>query len=183
MRTLMKPSDKTAHTGTDALPEDMTMMLTSFSQTHVLSEPRRSALRGRISARIASITQQEQHTPTPLDQSGAAAQFISVMRGDGWRRLHDKAQIKLLFDDGEMFAWLLKLDAGGMLPAHSHKDGAEECMVLEGSIVLNGQTYRAGDYQCALQGTRHEPVVSEQGCLVYLRSPSSKKAELMAACA
>jgi anti-sigma factor ChrR (cupin superfamily) len=105
----------------------------------------------------------------------------NVRRDDGWVNLGKRVQAKVLHDDGISLSWLLKLLPGGGLPEHDHADGAEECMVLEGTLRLNGVDFFAGDYQIALPGSIHHEVSSEQGSLVYLRSPSSRRKDLMGA--
>jgi anti-sigma factor ChrR (cupin superfamily) len=105
----------------------------------------------------------------------------NVRRDDGWVNLGKRVQAKVLHDDGINLSWLLKLHPGGGLPQHDHADGAEECMVLEGQLRLNGVDFFAGDYQIALPGSVHHEVSSEQGSLVYLRSPSSRRKDLMGA--
>ncbi len=105
----------------------------------------------------------------------------NVRRDDGWVALSKRVQAKVLHDDGQGLSWLLRLQPGGRLTEHDHTDGAEECMVLEGQLRLNGVDLFAGDYQIALPGSVHHEVSSEQGSLVYLRSPSSRRKDLMGA--
>jgi anti-sigma factor ChrR (cupin superfamily) len=105
----------------------------------------------------------------------------NVRRDEGWHALGKRMQVKVLHDDGTSLSWLLKLLPGGGLPVHDHADGAEECMILEGSLRINGEMFQAGDYQIALPGSVHDEVFSEAGSLVYLRSPSSRRKDLMGA--
>jgi anti-sigma factor ChrR (cupin superfamily) len=105
----------------------------------------------------------------------------NVRRDVGWVNLGKRVQAKVLHDDGTSLSWLLKLLPGGDLPVHDHADGAEECMVLEGRLRINGEDFLAGDYQIALPGSVHHEVSSEEGSLVYLRSPSSRRKDLMGA--
>jgi anti-sigma factor ChrR (cupin superfamily) len=105
----------------------------------------------------------------------------NVRREEGWQPLGKRMQVKVLHDDGRTLSWLLKLLPGGGLPVHDHADGAEECMVMEGSLRINGVEFQAGDYQIALPGSQHDEVFSETGSLVYLRSPSSRRKDLMGA--
>jgi anti-sigma factor ChrR (cupin superfamily) len=105
----------------------------------------------------------------------------SVRRDDGWINLSKRVQAKVLHDDGTSLSWLLKLLPGGGLPVHDHADGAEECMILEGQLRINGEDFFAGDFQIALPGSVHHEVSSEQGSLVYLRSPSSRRRDLIGA--
>jgi anti-sigma factor ChrR (cupin superfamily) len=117
--------------------------------------------------------------------SGSAAQTQPVVRNvrrdEGWVHLSKRVQAKVLHDNGQTLSWLLKLLPGGRLAEHDHADGAEECMVLEGQLRINGEDFWAGDYQIALPGSVHHDVSSESGSLVYLRSPSSRRQDLMGA--
>ncbi|MBS7808448.1 cupin domain-containing protein [Variovorax sp. PCZ-1] len=106
---------------------------------------------------------------------------VNVRRDEAWVQLGKRIQVKVLHDDGISLSWLLKLLPGGSLPVHDHADGAEECMILEGQLRINGEDFFAGDYQIALPGSVHHEVCSEQGSLVYLRSPSSRRQDLMGA--
>jgi anti-sigma factor ChrR (cupin superfamily) len=116
-----------------------------------------------------------------MQKISESALVHNVRRDDGWVNLGKRVQAKVLHDDGTSLSWLLKLLPGGGLPQHDHADGAEECMVLEGQLRLNGVDFFAGDYQIALPGSVHHEVSSEQGSLVYLRSPSSRRKDLMGA--
>lgn len=100
---------------------------------------------------------------------------IDIRRADGWRPLAEKAEMKVLHDDGITMTWLVRLEAGAVLQAHDHA-GTEECLVLEGDFWLNDVRYGPGDYQIAFAGSRHESARSDDGCLVFVRSPSPRAA-------
>jgi quercetin dioxygenase-like cupin family protein len=100
----------------------------------------------------------------------AAAPFIDIRAHEGWRKSGPGIEIKVLNDDGHSAAWLVRLAAGATLPAHDHDAGAEECLVLEGRVWLNGVNYGPGDWQLAARGSSHGPVRSDEGCLLFLRS-------------
>lgn len=117
-----------------------------------------------------------------LMQKIVSVSFVrNVRREDAWVNLSKRVQAKVLNDDGVNLSWMLKLLPGGSLPVHDHADGAEECMILEGQLRINGEDFFAGDFQIALPGSVHHEVCSEQGSLVYLRSPSSRRKDLMGA--
>jgi anti-sigma factor ChrR (cupin superfamily) len=116
-----------------------------------------------------------------MQKIAAPALVHNVRRGDGWVNLSKRVQAKVLHDDGTSLSWLLKLLPGGGLPVHDHADGAEECMILEGQLRINGEDFFAGDFQIALPGSVHHEVSSEHGSLVYLRSPSSRRKDLIGA--
>lgn len=130
------------------------------------------ALSPEASARIKQSLMQK------ISESAAVR---NVRRDEGWVKLGKNMQVKVLHDDGVSLSWLLKLLPGGGLPAHDHAEGAEECMILEGQLRINGEDFFAGDFQIALPGSVHHEVCSEHGSLVYLRSPSSRRKDLMGA--
>jgi anti-sigma factor ChrR (cupin superfamily) len=125
---------------------------------------------------MQKITAQTAQPEPSLEQD---ANVRNVRRDEGWVQLSKRVQAKVLHDDGTSLSWLLKLLPGGSLPVHDHADGAEECMILEGNLRINGEAFQAGDYQIALPGSVHHEVASEEGSLVYLRSPSSRRKDLM----
>jgi anti-sigma factor ChrR (cupin superfamily) len=104
--------------------------------------------------------------------------LVSTMRDDAWVSLGKKVQVKILHDDGTTLSWLLKLLPGGRLPEHDHADGVEECMILEGKLRINGTPHGCGDYQIAYPGSIHYDVSSDDGALVFLKSPSSRRKSL-----
>ena len=65
---------------------------------------------------------------------------------------------------------LLRMAPGARLPAHSHR-GAEECVVLEGTILVGPTRMRAGDYQRAEADSDHVEQWTDTGALVYLSGP------------
>ena len=66
---------------------------------------------------------------------------------------------------------LLKMLPGASLPQHHH-DGVEQCYVLEGDFRVGGETYGAGDFQCALPGSTHQPIHTVGGALVLIVAPA-----------
>jgi anti-sigma factor ChrR (cupin superfamily) len=140
------------------------------------SEP---SLSPQASKRIKTALMARIATARP--EAVANQNIHNVRRNEGWHPLGKRLQVKVLHDDGTSLSWLVKLLPGGGLPVHDHADGAEECMVLEGSLRINGEVFGAGDYQIALPGSVHQEVFSDTGCLIYLRSPSSRRKDLMGA--
>jgi len=82
--------------------------------------------------------------------------------------------VKLLHLDGErrQFTVLMKLEPGAVYPAHAH-DGPEECVVVEGEILVGGVRMRQGDYQRAEPGSEHVDQRSETGALLFVTAPVS----------
>ena len=99
-----------------------------------------------------------------------ARQPHAVRREDGWRRFFGNTEMKILCDDGAYRACLVRMVPGSRLPAHTHEDSDEECVVLEGEVWVDGRRYGPGDYQLALRGSEHRSVHSVTGALFYFRS-------------
>jgi anti-sigma factor ChrR (cupin superfamily) len=143
----------------------------SLDPTHTLSDASRERIKSQLMSKISARMQAESADESSL--------IHNVRREQGWVQLSKRVHAKVLHDDGTSLSWLLKLMPGGHLVEHDHAEGAEECMVLEGQLRLNGVDFYAGDYQIALPGSVHHEVASDQGSLVYLRSPSSRRKDLV----
>lgn len=53
----------------------------------------------------------------------------------------------------------VRFTAGAVYPAHQHS-GPEDCYVLSGEILVQGQHLSSGDYHHAAAGSRHDPLVA-----------------------
>ncbi len=146
-----------------------------IAPAHRLNDAANARIKQQLMAKISPFS-----APT-VSSSPANSLVRNVRRDESWVNLSKRVQAKVLHDDGQSLSWLLKLLPGGHLDEHDHADGAEECMVLEGQLRINGEDLAAGDYHIALPGSVHHEVSSEQGCLVYLRSPSSRRKDLVPA--
>jgi quercetin dioxygenase-like cupin family protein len=67
-------------------------------------------------------------------------------------------------------ALLLDVEAGTRFPAHHHA-GAEECLVISGSLFSCGRRISAGDFLHADSGTDHGELWTDEGCRVLLVVP------------
>jgi quercetin dioxygenase-like cupin family protein len=114
----------------------------------------------RISARVDAL------------ESGRATLTVAA-EGGVWEVVSPGVRRKLLRVDaaGGWQAFLLRIDAGGQVPPHSHA-GLEECLVLEGSFEVEGELVRKGDLHLAFAGRDHAELVSPSGALLYIRSAS-----------
>ena len=103
---------------------------------------------------------------------------VAVLAGDDceWGPLGDGIAYRVLHDDGRTFGWLMRMAAGTRLPKHSHDDGDEECLVLSGSMIAQGERLGAGDYQVALRHSVHDDVWCGEDALIYLRSATAQRA-------
>lgn len=76
----------------------------------------------------------------------------------------------LLIDEQEgAESFLLRIEPGASCPSHSHTK-TEECLVMEGEMIIGEARFRAGDYHAAPPDVPHLPITSETGVLLYVRS-------------
>ncbi len=62
----------------------------------------------------------------------------------------------------------VRLEPGAKFPRHRHT-APEEILMLEGDLIIDGQTYRPGDYIYSQPGSIHQPR-TDDGCLVIVRA-------------
>ena len=97
---------------------------------------------------------------------------MTVREHEGeWWTLAPGAEIKMLFVDRDAGcqSFLLRLAPGCQLPTHDH-GALEECLLLEGDMLIGDRQYFKGDYHAALAGSRHASISSRNGGLVFIRS-------------
>ena len=88
-----------------------------------------------------------------------------IRREQGWRQYSPDVQIKRLWDRN---TFLLRCDPGGVLPPHEHRS-FEHCIVIEGDMIVGGETYRAGDYHGIPANVAHGEIRSRTGLLMLVR--------------
>ena len=136
--------------------------LAGFTQNLRAIEPpahRRALLRARILAAVR--LGQPLAPPTNL---------ITVQSDQGhWQPVLAGIEMKLLHDHGKDQSILLRLQAGAKLPAHHHHQD-EDCIVLQGTVLLGDIEAEAGTFHLALDGSDHGIVSTTTGCVLYLRT-------------
>ena len=90
---------------------------------------------------------------------------VNLRRDDGWRQYTRDVQIKRLWDDN---TFLLRCAPGGVLPAHKHPR-FEHCVIIEGDMIVDGETYRSGDYHGVPAHIAHNEITSRTGLLMLVR--------------
>jgi hypothetical protein len=80
-------------------------------------------------------------------------------------------QFKILFKDPDTKkkTVLARIAAGARMPHHRH-EGAEECLIIEGSLWTDGVLLLAGDYIVTQDQTVHEDTWSPNGALALLKT-------------
>ncbi|HYZ85646.1 MAG TPA: cupin domain-containing protein [Bryobacteraceae bacterium] len=64
---------------------------------------------------------------------------------------------------------LLKIEPGAQYPSHIHKD-VEQCLVLEGTVRIGNIRIGQGDFEYALANTTHDPITTDDGCVLLIIS-------------
>jgi anti-sigma factor ChrR (cupin superfamily) len=97
-------------------------------------------------------------------------QIVKIRSAEGqWRPLATGVSRKILFEDRERGTTtsILRLQPGAQIPPHHH-GGIEECIILEGDVYSDTETFAAGDYLCMPAGSAHERLFSTHGALLFI---------------
>jgi quercetin dioxygenase-like cupin family protein len=86
-----------------------------------------------------------------------------------WQAFLDKIEFKLLNQVDGVASYLLRLQAGAVLPAHHHPMD-EECVVLEGELRIGESIIlKAGGFHLARKDVPHADITTDTGALIFLR--------------
>jgi predicted ChrR family anti-sigma factor len=106
-----------------------------------------------------------------LDAAASTPQNTRTVRADEgrWHRIVPGVTVKTLSIDLERdtATILMMFEPGASVPAHDH-GGAEDSFVVSGSCRIGERYLLKGDFHHADAGTRHEEVVSDEGCVLLL---------------
>ncbi len=123
------------------------------------NEPRREAMRERLLERA--------HLHGQIERG-----YITVFAEQGeWQNLSVGVRAKALCRDPASRCCLLELKQGAVLPPHRHFQD-EECVVLNGTMLLENVRAHHGAYHMAPAGSRHGRIQAETNALIYLRGTS-----------
>lgn len=117
------------------------------------------ALLGRVRTRVMAAVRE------------SAQPSVTVRAGEeGWEQLAPGVFRKLLSVSGSIAHSLVRMAVGAVVPGHLHTED-EECLVIEGTMRFGKDfVLYPGDFHISRKGTIHEPVTTDTGLLVYLRS-------------
>jgi quercetin dioxygenase-like cupin family protein len=87
-----------------------------------------------------------------------------------WNRVSPFLEMKILMRDAAagFQTLLLRMQPGGMLPAHRHQQ-REEFLVLEGECHIGTHRLSAGDVHVAESGSWHDATTTRTGVTVLIR--------------
>jgi hypothetical protein len=75
----------------------------------------------------------------------------------------------VLFEDpvAKRRSILVRALPGSNYASHLHDEGHEECLVLEGDLIMGDLKLLPGDYHIAAKGSTHPAATTISGCLLY----------------
>ena len=90
-----------------------------------------------------------------------------------WLPLAPGVTLKLLREDAaaRRMTAFIRLLPGSSLESHGHEQ-PEECLVIEGEILIGEHRVRAGDLHLARAGTVHDTIRSPRGALLLVHAQS-----------
>jgi anti-sigma factor ChrR (cupin superfamily) len=90
-----------------------------------------------------------------------------------WSEMAPGVSFTVLFDDPltKRRSILIRAEPGAIYESHSHGQGYEECLVLEGDLMMGDLKLYPGDFHVAAQGSTHPAATTISGCLLYLSTP------------
>lgn len=97
----------------------------------------------------------------------------AVPQGKGdWWRLADGVDVKSLYIDEEedTESFLLRIQSGYVVEQHVHEGFTDECIVVDGDIMVGDVKFGIGDFHVAKSGSIHPPLSSEGGGILFVRS-------------
>jgi quercetin dioxygenase-like cupin family protein len=121
--------------------------------------PAPTALWHRIAQRSFAV---DKALPGARTVVAASGEWVALAPGVDKRELH--------VDHVHGFrAMFVRMAPGSVLPAHDHPED-EECLMLEGEIVIGDLVLGAGDWHLAPKGRPHAEIRSPKGGLLYVRA-------------
>lgn len=142
---------KTAIPGDSAASDDYRSPADGLRPAELSADTRErlfARIAGRISASLVKTS------PMPRD-------WVAVSPHVSFKLLHrDIAQ--------NVQTMLLRLAPGAVVPRHSHSKD-EECWIVDGEVLIDGETICAGDFHLARAGSTHRDFTSPKGATVLIR--------------
>jgi anti-sigma factor ChrR (cupin superfamily) len=129
-----------------------------------------TAVGERLLANVAAIPQAVKPTAvTPPPPQLVATRFKDIQ----WKDCGNGVFAKLLFKDpvAGTATRLYKLAPGTEYTEHVHP-GAEQCFILEGDFIVNGESFGPGDFHCAPLGSTHQHITTTKGTTLLVITPA-----------
>jgi len=143
---------------TQSMPSALDADIAEHLHDALVPEPMDAELAARVKRRVLQRIAEEQRP-----------QHLTVHAGDGvWQPFGPGVQLKLLHAAGDIWSYLLKLEAGAQLPTHRHPVD-EECVVLQGLVQVGGMRVAAGGFHLGRKDVLHAPITAVEPALLFLR--------------
>ena len=86
-----------------------------------------------------------------------------------WTEMSPGVTYTVLFEDpvAKRRSILVRALPGSNYGAHFHAEGHEECLVLEGDLIMGDLKLLAGDFHVASKGSTHPAATTRSGCVLY----------------
>jgi len=86
-----------------------------------------------------------------------------------WTEMSPGVTYTVLFEDSvaKRRSILVRALPGSDYGAHFHDEGHEECLVLEGDLIMGDLKLLPGDFHVAEKGSTHPAATTRSGCLLY----------------
>ena len=86
-----------------------------------------------------------------------------------WTEMSPGVTYTVLFEDpvAKRRSILVRALPGSNYGSHFHGEGHEECLVLEGDLIMGDLKLLAGDFHLAAKGSSHPAATTMSGCLLY----------------
>jgi anti-sigma factor ChrR (cupin superfamily) len=90
-----------------------------------------------------------------------------------WTEMSPGVTYTVLFEDpvAKRRSILVRALPGSNYGSHFHDEGHEECLVLEGDLIMGDLKLLAGDFHLAAKGSTHPAATTKSGCLLYQSIP------------
>jgi ChrR Cupin-like domain len=90
-----------------------------------------------------------------------------------WAEMSPGVTFTVLFEEpiAKRRSILVRALPGAIYESHHHDEGHEECLVLEGDLMMGDLKLLPGDFHLASKGSVHPPATTVSGCLLYLSTP------------
>ena len=127
-------------------------------------------VRERLLAKVAATPQAAKPMPAPSTTNQLVATRYKDIQ---WRDCGNGVFAKLLFKDpiARTATRLYKLAPGTVFTEHLHP-GAEQCFILEGDFIVNGESFGPGDFHCAPLGSTHQHITTTTGTTLLVITPA-----------
>ncbi|MGH6842720.1 MAG: cupin domain-containing protein, partial [Methylocella sp.] len=86
-----------------------------------------------------------------------------------WTEMSPGVTYTVLFEDSvaKRRSILVRALPGSNYGSHDHDEGHEECLVLEGDLIMGDLQLLAGDFHVAAKGSSHPAATTKSGCVLY----------------